>query len=89
LTAGDSGQATGGRSKTFRSRKILSLKDGGEEEQREGGKMDTKIYLVIEKETGKVKSTHSTRELALEKLAGLAPERFIIDDYVFSPEPLK
>jgi len=51
--------------------------------------METKIWLVIEKESGKVFSTHSTRELALEKLAGLPFEKYIIDDYVFSPEPLK
>jgi len=51
--------------------------------------MDTKIYLVIEKETGKVKSTHSTRKLALEKLAWLAPKKFMVEEYNFSPEPLK
>jgi len=51
--------------------------------------METKIWLVIHKESGRVYSTHSTRELALEKLAGLESQRFVIDKYDFSPKPLK
>jgi len=36
---------TKGKLKTFRSRKILPLKDGGKEEKREGGNYDTKRKL--------------------------------------------